>query len=124
MLNKIDELELEIEKEKEDHKDNYDFIVNEMNKKKIGELSSFEEACKDYEKEINQIKMELTSIGNMYDEEMDKIEKIYRGKFFDLSANFEKKTVSIMKENEKIVEKYEKEKENKNCFITNLEVGS
>ena len=124
MLDKIDELELEIEKEKEDHKDNYDFIVNEMNKKKIGELSLFEEACKDYEKEINQIKMELTSIGNMYDEEMDKIEKIYRGKFFDLSANFEKKTVSIMKENEKIVEKYEKEKENKNCFITNLEVGS
>ena len=124
MLDKIDELDLEIEQQKEDHKDNYDFIINEMNKKQRAELSLYEEACNDYEKEINEIKTELTELDNMYDEEMDKIEKIYRGKFYDLRTNFEKQSISIMNENEKIIEKYEKEKKDKNCFITNLEIGS
>ena len=124
MLNKIDILDLEIEQQKEDHKDNYDFIINEMNKKQNGELSLYEAACSDYEKEINQLKTELTDLDNMYDEEIDKIEKIYRGKFYDLKTNFEKKSVSIIKENEKIIEKYEKEEIDKNCFITNLEIGS
>ena len=124
MIDKIDELDLEIEQQKEDHKDNYDFIINEMNKKQRGEHSLYEEACNDYEKEINEIKSELTELDNMYDEEMDKIEKIYRGKFYDLRTNFEKQSISIMNENEKIIEKYEREKKDKNCFITNLEIGS
>ena len=124
MYNEISELELGIEKQIEDHKDNYDYIINEMNKKQNGELFLYKEACSDYEKEINQIKDELNELDNMYDEEMDKIEKLYRVKFYDLRTNFERKSNLILKENEKIILNYAKEKEDKNCFITNLEVGS
>ena len=124
MINKTDELELQIVQEREDHKDNYEFMINEINKKQNGELSLYEEACNDYEKEINQIKSELTELDNMYDEEMDKIEKKYRAKFYDLRTDFEKRSNAILEENEKILAKYEREQDDKYCFITNLEIGS
>ena len=90
MLSKIDEIDLGIEMQKEDHKDNYDYIINEMNKKQKGELSLYEEACNDYEKEIAHLKNELEELDNMRDEEMDRIEKAYRNKFYDLREDFEK----------------------------------
>ena len=124
MLNKIDEVDLKIEQEKEEHKDNYDFMMNEINKKQNGEASLYEQACYDYEKEINEIKTKLQYIENMHDEEIDRIEKLYRGKFYDLQIEFENKTNEIMKEKENILLKYEKEQEDKSCFITNLEVGN
>ena len=124
MLEKIEEFDFEIEKEKEEHKDIYDSMIKEMDKKQIGELSLYEEACNDYEKEINELKKNLEEIENMHDAEIDTIEKFYRGKFYDSKIEFEKKTNLIMKENEEILLKYEEEKEDKNCFITNLEAGS
>jgi hypothetical protein len=120
----ISEIELEIENKKEEHKDNYDFIINEINRKKEGEVFLFEEACKDYEKDIIKLREELSELDSMYDEEISRIEKLYRGKFYDLKTDFERKSNSIIKENQKLLLKYEKEKENKICFITNLEVGS
>ncbi len=124
LYEQISELELEIESLKEDHKDNYNFVINEMNRKQNGELFLFEGACNDYEKEINQLKEEINELDGMYDEEMDRIEKLYRGKFYELKANFEKKSNVIIKENEQILFNYKKEKENKKCFIKNLEVGT
>jgi hypothetical protein len=120
----ISEIELEIENKKEEHKDNYDFIINEINRKKEGEVFLFEEACKDYEKDIIKLREELSELDSMYDEEISRIEKLYRGKFYDLKTDFERKSNSIIKENQKLLLKYEKEKENKIFFITNLEVGS
>ena len=124
MMDKTDELELQIVKEMEDHKDNYDFMMNEMNKKQFGEVYLYEEACNDYEKELNQLKSELTDINNMYDEEMNKIEKMYRTKFYDLRTDFEKRSNAILEENKKIIAKYEREQNDRKCFITNLEIGS
>ena len=95
-----------------------------MNRKQNGELFLFEGACNDYEKEINQLKEEINELDGMYDEEMDRIEKLYRGKFYELKANFEKKSNVIIKENEQILFNYKKEKENKKSFIKNLEVGT
>lgn len=124
MLDKSDELDIERELEKEEKEDNYNFIINEINKKQKEENDLFEQACRDYEKEINEIKTKLQEIENMHDEELDRIEKLYRSKFYNLKLDFEKKTNEIMNEKENLLLKYEKEQEDKNCFIANLEVGN
>ena len=74
MLDKSDELDIERELEKEEKEDNYNFIINEINKKQKEENDLFEQACRDYEKEINEIKTKLQEIENMHDEELDRIE--------------------------------------------------
>ena len=124
MLDKSDEVDIEKELEKEEKEDNYNFIINEINKKQKEENSLFEQACRDYEKEINDIKTKLQDIENMHDEELDRIEKLYRSKFYNLKLEFEKKSNEIMNEKENLLLKYEKEQEDKSCFIANLEVGN
>ena len=122
LLDRISELELEMKRQNEENKDNYNFIINEMNKKQNDEFNLFEGASADYEKEITLLKNELSEIDVMYEEEKDFIEKEYQKKFFDLRKDFEKRTKAIKDEDEKLEKKYLREKDDKNVFITNLEV--
>ena len=122
LIDRISELELEMKRQKEENKDNYNFIINEMNKKQTDESNLYEAASADYEKEITLLKNELSEIELMYEDEIDFIEKEYQKKFFDLRKDFEKRTKAINDEDEKIEKKYLREKEDKNVFVTNLEV--
>ena len=124
MLNTSDKLDIERELEKEEKEDNYNFMINEISRRQKEENALFEQACHDYEKEINEIKTKMQDIENMHDEELDSIEKLYRSKFYNLKLDFEKKTNEIMNEKEYLLLKYEKEQEDKTYLIANLEVGN
>ena len=122
LMDRISELELEMKRQKEENKDNYNYIVNEINKKQIDESNLYEEASADYEKEISLLKNELKEIDKMYEEECESIEKEYKLKFYDLRRYFEKTTKEIKDEDEKIEKNYLRAKDDKNIFVTNLEI--
>ena len=122
MLDNINELELEIKRQNEENKDNYNYIINDINKKHNDEFNLYEIASTDYEKEINILKNELKEINDMYEEENNYIEKEYINKFYNLRKNFEKKIKKIKEEDEKIEKNYFREKNDKNIFVTNLEI--
>ena len=122
MMDKLSELELEIKRQNEENRDNYNFIINEMNNKQNDELSLYEVASADYEKEITSLRNQLAEIDRMYEEENEFLENEYQNKFYEIKKYFEKRTKAIKEEDEKIVEDYLREKDNKNVFVTNLEV--
>ena len=122
MYDKINELDLVIKKINQDNKESYNYIINEMNKKQEDENDLYLNASNEYENELNALKNELNTINKMYEEESNFIEREYKLKFFDLRRYFEKRTVLIKKENEKIEKNFLRIKEDKNVFITNLEV--
>ena len=122
MMDKLSELELEIKRQNEENRDNYNFIINEMNNKQNDEFSLYEVASADYEKEITSLRNQLAEIDRMYEEENEFLENEYQNKFYEIKKYFEKRTKAIKEEDEKIVEDYLREKDNKNVFVTNLEV--
>ena len=122
MMDKLSELELEIKRQNEENRDNYNFIINEMNNKQNDEFSLYEVASADYEKEITSLRNQLAEIERMYEEENEFLENEYQNKFYEIKKYFEKRTKAIKEEDEKIVEDYLREKDNKNVFVTNLEV--
>ena len=122
MMDKLSELELEIKRQKEENRDNYNFIINEMNNKQNDEFSLYEVASADYEKEITSLRNQLAEIDRMYEEENEFLENEYQNKFYEIKKYFEKRTKAIKEEDDKIVEDYLREKDNKNVFVTNLEV--
>mgnify|MGYP002625949573 CR=1 FL=1 len=122
MMDKIRELELEMKRQNEENKDNYNYMINEVNKQQSDEFSLYEVASSDYEKEINILKKELQDMNQMYEEEIEDIEKEYKQKFYDIRRQFEKRTKEIKEEDEKIEKKYLEQKDDKNVFMTNLEV--
>ena len=122
MMDKLSELELEIKRQNEENRDNYNFIINEMNNKQNDEFSLYEVASADYEKEITSLRNQLAEIDRMYEEENEFLENEYQNKFYEIKKYFEKRTKAIKEEDEKIVEDYLREKDNKNIFVNNLEV--
>ena len=122
LLDRINEIELEMKRQQEDNKDNIKFLINETKKKQVDEKNLFELACEDYENEIASLKKELDEVNDMYEEQSYLIEREFKNKFIDLKQDFEKRTKAIGIEDEKLQKKYLREKEDKLTFITNLEI--
>ena len=122
LMDRISQIDLEMKRQNDENKDNYNNIINEINQQQLDEFSLYEGASADYEKEITSLENELIEINQMYEEECESIEKEYKNKFFDLKRDFEKKAKEIKDEDEKIEKQYLREKEDKNIFVTNLEV--
>ena len=122
LMDRISEIELEIKRQKEDNKDNINFIINEINKKQLDENSLFKLACEDYENEITSLKNQIKEVEYLYEKECYLIEREYKNKFNNLKKEFAKKTKDIELEDEKLQKNYLREKEDKILFITNLEI--
>ena len=122
MIDKLSELELEIKRQNDENRENYNNIINEMNLKQTDEYNLYEVASSDYEREIVSLRNQLAEIDRMYEEECQFLENEYQNKFYDIKRYFQKRAKAIQEEDEKIEKDYLREKDNKNVFVTNLEV--
>ena len=122
MIDKLSELELEIKRQNDENRDNYNSIINEMRIKQSEEYNLYEVASSDYEQEIVSLRNQLAEIDRMYEEECQFLENEYQHKFFEIKKYFQKRTRDIKEEDDKIENDYLREKDNKNVFVTNLEV--
>ena len=122
MIDKLSELELEIKRQNDENRDNYNSIINEMSIKQSEEYNLYEVASSDYEQEIVSLRNQLAEIDRMYEEECQFLENEYQHKFFEIKKYFQKRTRDIKEEDDKIENDYLREKDNKNVFVTNLEV--
>ena len=93
-----------------------------MSIKQSEEYNLYEVASSDYEQEIVSLRNQLAEIDRMYEEECQFLENEYQHKFFEIKKYFQKRTRDIKEEDDKIENDYLREKDNKNVFVTNLEV--
>ena len=122
MSKNIEELKVEIDKEKYDYIDNYEELTNKMYRKQGQEYYLYEEACEEYEKEIKELKKKIELTENEKEYKLNELEKDYRNKFYEMQYNYRQKHMKLKNDNFEISKKYENEKLYKDKLMNALDI--